>query len=68
MSLDIPITLSVDILNPECTQEKLEYIFDCWTTFVTQDLGWDASDAIMVEVGRELADMRLAVAPQLPPL
>ena len=49
MPLDIPIRLSVDILNPECTQEKLEYIFDCWITFVTQDLGWEAKDAIMIQ-------------------
>jgi hypothetical protein len=45
----IPIRVSVDIINPECTQEMLEYIFDCWTTFVTQDLGWEARDAIMVQ-------------------
>ena len=49
MPLDIPIRLSVDIINPECTPEILEYIFDCWTTFITQDLGWDASDAILIQ-------------------
>ena len=49
MKLGLPIRLSVDIVNPECTPEMLEYIFDCWITFVTQDLGWEAKDAIMYE-------------------
>lgn len=49
MPLEIPIRLSVDILNKECTQDMLEYIIDCWTTFVTQDLGWEAKDAIMIQ-------------------
>lgn len=59
--------LQVEIQR-EVQPEQLEYIFDCWITFVTQDLGWSASDAIMIEVGQELAEMRSAMAPKLPPL
>ena len=40
--------LSIDITKA-ITQEQLEYIFDCWITFVTQDLGWEANQAIMYE-------------------
>lgn len=44
----MPLKLSIDI-TAECPQETLEYIFDCWVTFVTQDLGWEANEAIMYE-------------------
>ena len=40
--------LVIDVTAP-ITQEILEYIFDCWVTFVTQDLGWNANEAIMYE-------------------
>ena len=40
--------LVIDITAP-ITQEILEYIFDCWITFVTQDLGLEAREAIMYE-------------------
>lgn len=43
-----PIKLSIDI-TVELTPEQLEYIFDCWVTFVTQDLGLEANQAIMYE-------------------
>ena len=44
----MPIKLSIDI-TADCPPEILEYIFDCWVTFVTQDLGWNANEAIMYE-------------------
>ena len=44
----MPIKLCIDI-TADCSPEQLEYIFDCWVTFVTQDLGWDANQAIMYE-------------------
>ena len=43
-----PIRLVVDITAP-IKPEILEYIFDCWTTFITQDLGLEANEAIMYE-------------------
>lgn len=43
-----PIRLVIDI-TADITQEVLEYIFDCWTTFATQDLGLEANQAIMYE-------------------
>lgn len=49
MQPDKPIRLSIDIMARDCTPEILEYIFDSWITFITQDLGWDAKDAIMVQ-------------------
>ena len=42
------IKLSIDI-TADVTPEILEYIFDSWITFVTQDLGWQANEAIMYE-------------------
>lgn len=60
------IILQVEIYR-EVKPEVLEYIFDCWSTFVTQDLGWEMTDALMVEVGEEMRAMRHAVTPNLPP-
>lgn len=45
----MPITLQIDITAP-LSDELKEYIFDCWTTFVTQDLGLEPNEAIMYEV------------------
>ena len=44
----MPLKLSI-VITADCPQETLEYIFDCWVTFVTQDLGWEANEAIMFE-------------------
>lgn len=44
----MPIKLSIDI-TADISEETLEYIFDCWVTFVTQDLGLQANEAIMYE-------------------
>lgn len=46
------IKLSIDITATDVTPEILEYIFDSWITFVTQDLGWQAKEAIMYEEER----------------
>lgn len=44
----LPLRLCIDI-TADLTPEQLEYIFDCWVTFVTQDLGLEAKQAIMYE-------------------
>lgn len=31
------------------TQELKEYIFDCWVAFVTEDLGLQPNQAILIE-------------------
>lgn len=40
--------LTIDI-NVNLTDEVIEYIFDCWTQFVTQDLGYNVADLLMYE-------------------
>lgn len=44
----MPIRLCIDI-TANISATELEYIFDCWVTFVTQDLGLQANEAIMYE-------------------
>lgn len=36
------------ILPPDITDEMLYYIADCWTSFVTQDLGYKPSEFLMI--------------------
>lgn len=60
------IVLQAEI-NKEVELEILEYIFDSWATFVTQDLGWELSEALLVEVGEEMRELRRAMAPNSAP-
>ena len=41
--------LTIDI-NIDLTDEEFEYIFDCWATFVTADLGYKMQDLPMYEI------------------
>lgn len=35
------------LINEDLTATEIEYIFDCWVVFVTQDLGKDPNSLIM---------------------
>ena len=37
------------IFEEPLTDELKEYLFDCWITFVTQDLGLLPSQAVLIE-------------------
>lgn len=41
--------LQIEITRP-ITPEILEYIFDCWVAFVTQDLGFMVNEALMTQI------------------
>jgi hypothetical protein len=41
--------LQIEITCP-ITPEELQYIFDCWVTFITQDMGFLPSDALMLQI------------------
>lgn len=45
-------TFQIEIL-PQLSEEMIEYIFDCWVEFITQDLGLKVNDAILYETTNE---------------